>query len=314
MKNYLLQKRYFKGGGITLPYNSSVTNFLNQNQFNRSFNSGLNNSYNPYANSNQNAKYGLNDNFSSMDVFQAFNNKTGNSVTDTKFNPLSIPQQSSFKQTLGKIGNGINAAMPYVQAAQQAVNLGIDSYKTGASNNDIGKANYVIGTLKGSEQQANNVAQSYSAGQTEFNTMDKLSSGISSQKDLKTGKDWKNVLGSTGKGAGIGASAGTMIMPGIGTAIGAIGGALIGGLSSGIGAIFAKNKRKKEAEKAQISERNQNYAVDYFNSKQAEQLQSANDNAAKAQANQIRSSVLSLVAFGGKLNRKNYLLSDNLHF
>ena len=126
--------------------------------------------------------------------------------------------------------------------------------------------------------------------------------------DLKTHKGWKNVLSTTGKGAAAGATLGSII-PGVGSAIGAAAGAVIGGIASGIGELFGARKRKKRAKELAEAKRAADYDVDYYNSKQAEQLASANDQAAKIQADENRRNVLALAAFGGRLKR-NYLLNN----
>jgi outer membrane lipoprotein SlyB len=125
---------------------------------------------------------------------------------------------------------------------------------------------------------------------------------------LKTHKGWKNVLNTTGKGAAAGSTIGSAIMPGIGTAIGAAAGAIIGGAAAGIGEWFGAKKRKRKAEELAERKKEADYAIAYHNSRQAEQLESANDNAAKAQADLNRRNVLALAAYGGKLKRRNYLI------
>lgn len=48
---------------------------------------------------------------------------------------------------------------------------------------------------------------------------------------------WENAGGGAMAGAAIGGTAGTMVMPGVGTAVGAVGGGLIGGVLGGMGGL-----------------------------------------------------------------------------
>jgi len=280
MTNYLLNKRFFGGGGgMTGNY---MVNQIPTDKFN---NINLNNN-----------------NFQSL----AVNNNSGS---------------GNFESTFNTINDAAAKISPYAAAAKAAIDIGIDSYKSGASNFNKGKAKSTLNILKENEKQANNVIQSYTAGQTDLDTITRFDSGIYSQKDLKTGSDAKNVGLSTLKGTGMGAAAGATlgtVVPGIGNVVGTVAGAIIGGtiglVSSGIGAISGKNKRERERKKISTAQNSQDFAVDYHNWQQASQLESANNNAAQVQNNQVRQNVLSLVAFGGKLNRKNYLLSDNIPF
>lgn len=179
----------------------------------------------------------------------------------------------------------------------------------GSNNLDQGKLATQKGQFDFSSQQASNVGQTYSAGQNQLNLLSKTGPAATAQ-DLKTHKGWKNVLGTTGKGAAVGSTIGSAIMPGIGTAIGAAAGAILGGVASGIGELFGARKRKKRAEELAKQKRATDYDVDYYNSKQAEQLASANDQAAKIQADENRRNVLALAAYGGRLKRKNYLINN----
>lgn len=206
-----------------------------------------------------------------------------------------VPKENMFGSTssndiMGKVGG-------YVQVAE----AGIGGAINGANNWNKGQVETEKNTFKSTENEANNVAQQYSAGQTQMNILSKTGPA-SSANDLKTHKGWKNILGSTGKGAMAGASVGGIWGAAIGGAIGLIG--------SSIGEIFGRRKRKREAEKLAQMKKESDFAIDYHNSKQAEQLASANDQAAKVQADENRRSVLALAAYGGRLKRKNYLINN----
>lgn len=314
MKNFLInrKKRYFEGEGNT--YNP-VTNTYSFKQFDTNWKPDA-------VSTNTNAKYGLNSDFSAMNKEQSFANRTGintesllggNSDTkksDTKISTIaseindvvqtgidaSNKNQTGDKtkdnlNTFGAISDKIGSMTgPYGQVANAAV----QGFIGGATNYDKGKAETEINTMKETERQANNISQQYTAGQNQLNTL-KRTGTVYGQKDLKTGKGWKNVLGATASGAMAGAA--------IGGPWGALIGGAIGAAGAGIGSIFGRKKRDKLAEQMKNAKRNEDYAVDYYNSKQAEQLQSANDNAAKVIADQNRQSVLNLVAYGGKLRR-----------
>lgn len=316
MKNILLRKKkYFLSGGPTNTYNTATNSWnfgkLQQPNFNN----------NLLINSNQNAKYGLNEDFSKMNKEQSFANRTGintesllggnsdiknsnttstiasgiNDVVQTGID-ASNKNQTGDKtkdnlKTFGAISNKIGSMTgPYGQVANAAV----QGFIGGATNYDKGKAETEINTMKETERQANNISQQYTAGQNQLNTL-KRTGTVYGQKKLKTGKGWKNVLGATASGAMAGAA--------IGGPWGALIGGAIGAAGAGIGSIFGRKKRDKLAEQMKNAKRSEDYAVDYYNSKQAEQLQSANDNAAKVEADKNRQSILNLVAYGGKLKR-----------
>ena len=282
MKNILLRKKkYFWPGGITNTYNTTTNswNFGKLQQPN--FNDNL------LSNSNQNSKYGLNEDFSKMDNIQSFQNRTGVDLGKSS-NDNILSKTKAGSDIAGKIGG-------YAQIAE----AGIGGAINGSNNWDKGKVQTQEGQFKFAENQANDVSQTYSAGQTKLNTLSRTGAAASA-KDLKTHKGWKNILGSTASGAMAGASVGGIWGAAIGGAVGLIG--------SSIGEIFGARKRKREAEKLAEQKKAADYAIDYFNSRQAEQLASANDNAAKVQAQQNRQSVLALAAYGGRLKR-NYLLS-----
>lgn len=313
MKNCLIhrKKRYFEGGGNT--YNP-VTNTYSFKQFDTNWKPDA-------VSTNTNAKYGLNSDFSAMNKEQSFANRTGintesllggnsdtknsnttstiasgiNDVVQTGID-ASNKNQTGDKtkdnlKTFGAISNKIGSMTgPYGQVANAAV----QGFIGGATNYDKGKAETEINTMKETERQANNISQQYTAGQNQLNTL-KRTGTVYGQKKLKTGKGWKNVLGATASGAMAGAA--------IGGPWGALIGGAIGAAGAGIGSIFGRKKRDKLAEQMKNAKRSEDYAVDYYNSKQAEQLQSANDNAAKVEADRNRQSILNLVAYGGKLKR-----------
>lgn len=317
MKNVLInrKKRYFEGGGNI--YNP-VTNTYSFKQFDMNWKPNA-------VSTNTNAKYGLNSDFSAMNKEQSFANRTGintesllggnsdiknsdttstiasgiNDVVQTGID-ASNKNQTGDKtkdnlKTFGAISDKIGSMTgPYGQVANAAV----QGFIGGATNYDKGKAETEINTMKETERQANNISQQYTAGQNQLNTL-KRTGTVYGQKNLKTGKGWKNVLGATASGAMAGAA--------IGGPWGALIGGAIGAAGAGIGSIFGRKKRDKLAEQMKNAKRSEDYAVDYYNLKQAEQLQSANDNAAKVEADRNRQSILNLVAYGGKLKR-NYLI------
>lgn len=211
-----------------------------------------------------------------------------------------VPKKGVFKSGTD-VGGIIGGALQLGETAYSGASIG-------SNNLDQGKLATQKGQFDFSSQQASNVAQTYSAGQNQLNLLSKTGPAATAQ-DLKTHKGWKNVLGTTGKGAAVGASLGS-IVPGIGTAIGAAAGAVIGGIASGIGELFGARKRKKRAKELAEAKRAADYDVDYYNSRQAEQLASANDQAAKIQADENRRSALALAAYGGRLKRKNYLINN----
>ena len=204
------------------------------------------------------------------------------------------------------VGGAITGGLQLVQASAEGAAIGannLNEQKKAEGQASIDAANQ-------NSKMAEDVSQSYSAGQ-KINYLTAKDIHAKTAKELKDHKGWKNVLGTTGKGAAAGAMIGSVV-PGIGTAIGAAAGAVIGSAAAGIGELFGWRKRKKEAERqkreAEEARKRQAFAVDYYNQKQTEQLASANDNAAKVQANLNRRSVLNLVAYGGRTNRKNYLI------
>lgn len=297
MKNLLLRKRrYFEVGGLTSPYQTS----FNFQQLPKSFNSGLTQTYNPYANLNQNFKYGLNSDYSSMDKFQSFNNRTGNSASKVNYTTTQNQPKNNFLNSNASqlLGTGVQMA----GVIAEGISNGKNNVNNGLYDTQKGQFDFT-------NEQASNVGQSYSAGQTQLNLLSKTGPAATA-KDLKTHKGWKNVLGTAGKGAAIGATVGNLIpIPGVGALIGGAVGGVIGAAAAGIGELFGKKKRERRAQQLAEAKRAVDYDVDYYNSRQAEQLASANDQAAKIQADNIRRSAMALAAFGGKLRRKNYLLN-----
>lgn len=188
----------------------------------------------------------------------------------------------------GKISGGL-----------QIAEAGIGGAINGSNNWNKGKVHTQEGQYNFINNQANNVSQSYTAGQNKLNLLSRVGSAATAD-DLKTHKGWTNILGSTAKGAMAGAS--------MGGAYGAIIGGAVGLIGSSLGELFGRDKREKEARRLKELQKEADYAVAYHNSRQAEQLASANDNAAKAQADLNRRNVLALVAYGGKLKRRNYLI------
>ena len=284
---YTGKKRYYWPGGPTDkldPYWKPPTSIGEVNMFdvnsNRKY--GLNNDFS--INTNNNRKYGLN--------FDFTKNETGKYGIDTG-SSVNLGQDKLNKAN--KFGTAIQGA---IQLGQTAVN----GLKTGNNNTNQGMYDTSIGVSDATEKDANNVTNTYTAGMNQMNLMSKTGNGNVSARDLKTHKGWKNILGSTGKGAAAGASVGSVILPGMGTVVGGVIGGVVGGIASGIGELFGWRKRKKQAEEMNRKKREADYAVDYYNSKQAEQLQSANDNAAHSMANQNRYSILGLMARGGRRN------------
>lgn len=183
--------------------------------------------------------------------------------------------------------------MDKLSGAIGVANAGIQGFMTGSKNNNTGLRDTIVGTNNSIEDMANGVSNTYTAG-SGLNLMKKNDDGLKTAKDFKTHKGWKNVLGSTAAGAMAGAKMGGAWGAAIGGAIGLAG--------AGIGELIGWKKRKKQAEEANRAKLEADYSVDYYNSKQAEQLQSANDNAAHSMANQNRYSVLGLMARGGRRN------------
>lgn len=200
----------------------------------------------------------------------------------------TMPKQNNFLQNAG------NNIAGYAQVAQ----AGIQGAMNGINNTDKGKHDTVMGTMNQQMNDANNVSQSYTAGQ-DVNTLSKTGAA-NTANGLKTHKGWVNILGSTVTGALAGAKVGGVWGAAIGGAIGLVG--------SSIGEIFGRRKRKKQEEEERQKKMQADYAIDYYNDKQFEQLASANDQAAKVTADQNRTSTLALMAYGGRKN--NYLISN----
>lgn len=236
---------------------------------------------------------------------QTVSNKPQSVLDEEKrWNFKTAPIQNSnnlFKQTTnvlttdkpktdwsGKISGGL-----------QIAEAGIGGAINGSTNWDKGKVQTQEGQFNFANNQANNVSQSYTAGQNKLNLLSRVGSAATAD-DLKTHKGWTNILGSTAKGAMAGAS--------MGGAYGAIIGGAVGLIGSSLGELFGRDKREKEARRLKELQKEADYAIAYHNSRQAEQLASANDNAAKAQADLNRRNVLALAAYGGKLKRRNYLI------
>lgn len=216
-----------------------------------------------------------------------------------KYDPIQKPDNPIASETTqtpsapktdwsGKISGGL-----------QIAEAGIGGAINGSNNWNKGKVQTQEGQYNFINNQANNVSQSYTAGQNKLNLLSRVGSAATAD-DLKTHKGWTNILGSTAKGAMAGAS--------MGGAYGAIIGGAVGLIGSSLGELFGRDKREKEARRLKELQKEADYAVAYHNSRQAEQLASANDNAAKAQADSNRRSVLALAAYGGKLKRRNYLI------
>lgn len=215
-----------------------------------------------------------------------------------KYDPIQKPDNPIASETTqtpsapktdwsGKISGGL-----------QIAEAGIGGAINGSTNWNKGNVQTQEGQFNFANNQANNVSQSYTAGQNKLNLLSRVGSAATAD-DLKTHKGWTNILGSTAKGAMAGASFGPY---------GAIIGGAVGLVGSSLGELFGKEKREKEAKRLKELQKEADYAVAYHNSRQAEQLASANDNAAKAQADLNRRNVLALAAYGGKLKRRNYLI------
>lgn len=291
MKNLLLhKKRYFEIGRLISPYQTS----FNFQQIPKSFNSGLTPTYNPYANQNQNFKYGLNSDYSSMDKFQSFNNRTGNLASKVNYTSTQNQPKNNFLNSNATqlLGTGVQMA----GVVAEGISNGKNNVNNGLYDTQKGQFDFT-------SEQASNVEQSYSAGQNQLNLRSKTGPAATA-KDLKTHKGFTNILGSTTSGAIAGSTFGP---------IGTIIGGAVGLLGSSIGEMFSKNKREKEAERLRQAKLDADYAVEYHNNRQAEQLASANEQYAKIQADENRRNVLALAAFGGRLRRKNYLL-ENKYF
>lgn len=245
---------------------------------------------NPYAkigrnsdfSKNENAKYGMNSDYTFNENAKIGGVGTGGgSVTD-----LTGGEGKGFN-----LGNAMDKASAWGKVAE----VGVQGAMTGAKNTNQGMYDTSIGVSKETSNDASNVSNAYTAG-SQMKLMSKTGNFVNA-KDLKTHKGWKNILGSTASGAMAGAAAGGGANPYTAAA-----GAVIGLVGSTVGEIFGNRKRKKQAEEMNRLKTDADYAVDYYNSKQAEQLQSANDNAAHSMANQNRYSVLGLMAKGGRRN------------
>lgn len=260
---------------------------------------GIGKGFNPYNNINTSisipslkedvnpySRFGYNLDFTKKDDFAKYglsNSGTGNA---------------------GLMNNANQFVNKYGTALQGAVELGqtvAEGFKTGKNNTNQGMYDTSIGVSDATEKEANNVTNTYTAGQNTMNLMSRTGRGPVKARDLKTHKGWKNILGSTGKGAMAGATMAS-VLPGIGTIAGGIVGGVAGLIGSSVGELFGLFKRKKQAKEINRAKQEADYSVDYYNSKQAEQLQSANDNAAHSMANQNRYSVLGLMARGGRRN------------
>ena len=203
------------------------------------------------------------------------------------------PQKGKgFMSKLGGNGDKVSAAADGVMAITQSV---VD----GANNIDKGKHEETMNAMQNNRLEAeNNMNQSYSAGQ-ELNLMGR-GVGANSAKDLKAHKGWKNILGATAAGATAGLTIGGPWGAAIGGAVGLIG--------SSIGEIFGAKKRRKAEREERERKADQDYAIKEYNQRQASLLESANENANKVTAEENRTSVLGLMAYGGR--RKNYLINN----
>lgn len=287
------KKLFFPGGPLNTAWD--VTKYMsldNQNSTYKTPNTLYDqNQYAKYGRNadftvNDNARYGMNSDYTFNEntkiggVSNAVSN-TGTGVTD-----LVGGDKKGFD-----LGNAMDKASAWGKVAE----VGVQGAMNGAKNTDQGKHDTTMGVLRQNESDANNVNQAYTAGQ-ELRLMGRNPS-TNTANSLKTHKGWKNILSSTASGAMAGAAAGGGANP-----YTAIAGAAIGLIGSSLGEIFGRRKRKKMAEQEAEQKRASDYAVDYYNSKQAEQLASANDNTAHSIANQNRYSVFGLMARGGKRN------------
>ena len=205
-----------------------------------------------------------------------------------------ISDDSSFAQNHQKMAGALNNVYDNFDSYSQIANAAISGFNTGSKNTNQGMYDTSIGLAEKTANDASNVTNTYTAGQNTLNLMSRIGDGPVTARDLRTHKGWKNILGSTATGALAGAK--------IGGAWGAAIGGAIGLAGAGIGELIGWKKRKKQAEEMNRAKQEANFSVDYYNSKQAEQLMSANDNAAHSMANQNRYSVLGLMARGGRRN------------
>ena len=197
---------------------------------------------------------------------------------------------------MDKVSAGMGKANGYIETAKTVVN----GFTTGAKNTNKGLYDSTIEEAKGIQQNANDVNKTYQGGENQLNLLKRGPQEKLTAKDLKTHKGWVNILGTTASAAMSGAK--------VGGVYGAVIGGVAGLVGSSLGEIFGWKKRKKQAREINNARQDANYAVDYYNSKQAEQLTSANENAAHSIANENRRSVLGLMAHGGRMNRKNVLI------
>lgn len=209
------------------------------------------------------------------------------------YQPVTATNTTQLQNSNG-VMNNLGNAMDKASAWGKVAEVGVQGAMTGAKNTNQGMHDTSIGVSKETSNDASNVSNAYTAG-SQMKLMSKTGNFVNA-KDLKTHKGWKNILGSTVSGAAAGAAGGGA------NPYTAAAGAIIGLVSSSVGEIFGNRKRKKQAEEMNRLKTEADYAVDYYNSKQAEQLQSANDNAAHSMANQNRYSVLGLMAKGGRRN------------
>lgn len=248
---------------------------------------------------NELAKYGMNNDFSIN------NNAKYGMTSDFKFNkfvkfgmlddnPTDPLSKDNSKKNDFDFNKFMNKASDWGNVAQ----VGVQGAMVGLNNTNQGMHDTTMGVFQKQKSDANNVSKSYSAGQ-QINLLND-STGINSANNLKTHKGWKNILGSTASGALAGAS--------VGGAWGAVAGAAIGLVGSTVGEILGKRKRQKQEEQEKLEKQKTDYAIDYYNDKQFEQLASANNQAAKVTADQNRTSTLALMAYGGK--RNNFLINS----
>ena len=204
----------------------------------------------------------------------------GTRPNDKLLNPPQVQNEvlenPLYKQPkdFSKLTGAYNKVSENFDSYSGIVKAGVNGALTGANNQDKGKHDTAMNTMKQQEKDAADVLRGYTAGQN-VNLL-KKSYPANSAKDLKNHKGWKNILGSTASGAMAGATIGGGFNP-YGAAIGAV----VGLIGSSVGEIFGARKRRKQAEQEAEQQRNTNYAIDYYNNKQFEQLESANDQAAK---------------------------------
>lgn len=157
---------------------------------------------------------------------------------------------------------------------------------------------YIAGIGGGSEllssilSGVNPVGNYTSQGFTHINDIDSL---VNTGFNTKNVENKYNTLGTLSSATGAGATIGTAILPGLGTAVGAIGGALVGGITS----LFGKNKM---AEKTRIA--NFKTAANFNN--QAQLLQS--NELLNAKLNPMNNA-----AMGGNFSKLSYFNTGGSH-